>query len=275
MAITFLHNESKIQIFKIFSGDLTEIIPMHSHPKNGYEIHLIDYGKGILDTGDKKYSLTKNTLFITGPNVPHKQTPDKDTPMHELCVYFKLSNSKKNSSLISSFASCDFWIGKSTAEIRRLFRQMIDENENGGLWKEDILSALSIKLIGEISRLYFPDNSKATQNAASTDLNENRSWILDELLREDCSNVTLDDFAKKMGVCPRQAERIIKEYYGASFKKLRYDAKMAMAATLLDQKNISVEECSARCGYTSSSAFITAFKQKYKITPKAYMEQIK
>ena len=69
-------------------------------------------------------------------------------------------------------------------------------------------------------------------------------------------------FRKNMGVSPRQAERIIKEYYGSSFKKLRYEAKMAMAATLLEEKDISVEECAVKCGYTCSAAFITAFKQK-------------
>ena len=50
---------------------------------------------------------------------------------------------------------------------------------------------------------------------------------------------------------------------------------MAMAATLLEGKNISVEECAIKCGYTCTSAFITAFKQKYNITPRAYRENLK
>ena len=123
-----------------------------------------------------------------------------------------------------------------------------------------------------MTRLYYPDETSPADSFINKDLNENRSWILDQLLLEDCSNVTLNDFAEKMGVCPRQAERIIKDYYGSSFKKLRYEAKMAMAATLLEQNKISIEECAAQCGYASASSFVSAFKKKYKTTPKKYRE---
>ena len=273
MDITFYYNKSKIQIFKVFSGTLSEIVPMHSHTKNSFEIHLIDYGKGVLETDFGKYDLTKNTLFITGPNLLHKQIPDKACPMHELCVYFRISDIKDSSDIISRFASQSFWIGKSNAEIRHLFRQMVDEKDKNNQWRKDILSSLSIRLISEIARLYFPDNTISKKEASDTDLNESRSWILDQLFSDDCSNVTLSDFSAQIGVSQRQAERIIKEHYGSSFKKMRYESKMALAATILEEKNTTVEECAVRCGYSSASAFISAFKHKYKITPKKYKEQ--
>lgn len=274
MDITFYYNKNKIQIFKIFSGTLDGTVPMHSHTKNSFEIHLIDYGKGTLETDSAKYNLTKNTLFITGPNLLHKQSPDKACPMHELCVYFRISDIKKDSDVISRFASQNFWIGKSNAEIRHLFRQMVEENDKNDQWQNDILSSLSIRLISEITRLYFPDNSNSKKEITETDLNESRSWILDQLFSDDCSNVTLSDFSAQIGVSQRQAERIIKEHYGSSFKKMRYESKMALAATILEEKNTTVEECAVKCGYTSASAFISAFKSKYKITPKKYKEQM-
>ena len=274
MDITFYFNDNKIQIFKIFSGTLSEIIPMHSHTKNSYELHLIDYGSGILETENGVYNISRNTLFITGPSLLHKQIPDKINPMHELCVYFKISDTKKSNNSVSKFASTDFWIGKSNAEIRRLFKQMVAENVKSSQWKNDILSSLSIRIISEIARLYSPENANNQSDVAFTDLNESRSWILDQLFMDDCSNVTLSDFAKQMGVSQRQAERIIKNYYGSSFKKMRYESKMAMAATLLEGQNITIEECAEKCGYSSTSAFISAFKGKYKITPKKYREQM-
>ncbi|MDE6385951.1 MAG: AraC family transcriptional regulator, partial [Eubacterium sp.] len=192
-----------------------------------------------------------------------------------ICIYLKIPNSKNTDRAVELFTSKTFWIGKSNAAVRHIFKTMVEENESNGLLKESILSSLTIRLIVEITRLYFPDETSSAGSLSDGDLNESRSWILDQLLLEDCSNVTLDDFAKNMGVSPRQAERIIKDYYGSSFKKLRYEAKMAMAATMLEQENISTQECAVRCGYTSASAFITAFKQKYDQTPKAYREQLK
>lgn len=275
MAVTFYYNESKIQIFKIFSGTIDEIIQMHSHTKDGYELHLIDSGYGILDTVDGKYNLSKNIIYVTGPNVLHKQTPDFENPMHELCIYLEIPKSKKSDRAFELFTSKPFFIGKSNAAIRHIFKIMLEENESDEFLKESILSSLTIRLIVEMTRLYYPTETSPIDLLTSSDLNESRSWILDQLLLEDCSNVTLSDFAEKMGVCPRQAERIIKEYYGSSFKKLRYEAKMAMAATLLEQENISIEKCSIQCGYTSVNAFSAAFKQKFKITPKAYQKLYK
>ncbi|MCM1284887.1 MAG: AraC family transcriptional regulator [Acetobacter sp.] len=272
MAITFYYNNSKIQIFKIFSGTIDEIVQMHSHTKHGYELHLIDSGKGILDTEDNRYNLSKNVLYVTGPRVLHKQTPVSENPMHELCVYLEIPNSKNTDSTVQYFSKQNFWIGKSNASIRQIFRQMNEESEKDSLFKESVLSSLAIRLIVEMTRLYYPENTNTLLSKHDTDLNESRSWILDQLLLEDCSNVKLEDFAKGMGVCPRQAERIIKNYYGSSFKKLRYESKMARAATLLEQENISIEDCSARCGYSSFSAFCSAFKRKYKITPKEYQK---
>ncbi len=275
MDITINYNDSKIKIFKIFSGTLEEIVMMHAHTKNGYELHLIDYGKGILETENSQYKLSENSLYMTGPNVLHKQTPDKKEPMHELCIYFKISNHKNENCAVDAFASKKFWIGKSNAAVRELFKQLVLENEKNSVYKKDIISSLAIRLIVETARLYYPDSKTDLSQAKNTDLNESRSWILDQLLLEDCSNVRLEDFAKNMGVSSRQAERIIKEYYGSSFKKLRYEAKMAMAATLLEEKDISVEECAIKCGYTCSAAFITAFKQKYGLTPRGYREKLK
>lgn len=271
MAITFYYNNSKIQIFKIFSDTLRGVIHMHSHAKNGYEIHLIDSGSGTLEMPNTQYKLSKNVLYITGPNIPHKQISDLENPMHELCIYLKISTHDKDDA-IAFFTSQPFWIGKSNSHVRNIFKKIIEENERNQLWKDNILSSLAIGLITEMARLYSPKNTSSQVSLPYDDLNESRSWILDQLLTDDDIHTTLNDLANQMGVCKRQAERIIKDYYGSSFKKLRYEAKMAMAATLLEQKKISIEECAAQCGYASASSFVSAFKKKYKTTPKKYRE---
>lgn len=270
MAVTFYYNKCKIQIFKVFAGTLDKTIMMHSHTKNGYELHLIDSGSGMLETVNGVYKLSKDTLYVTGPNVLHKQTPDEKDPMHELCVYFKIPGIPADIA-VRAFASREFWIGKSNREIRGIFSRMVSENENFNSWRESVLASLAVRLITEMARLYFPGNTGlAAVSADDRDLNESRSWILDQLFQEDCSGVSLGDFAQKLGVSKRQAERIIFDHYGSSFKKLRYESKMAMAAILLEKSSISVEDCAARCGYSSASAFCVAFKRKFSVTPKEY-----
>lgn len=269
MAISFSYCSSSIQILKIASVPINETIQMHSHAKDGYEIHFIDSGKGVLDVPSESFNLSKGSLFVTGPNVLHKQTPDEISPMHELCLYLVIKNSKRAEALLQYFTSHCFWIGKGNTEIKKLFQRIIYENENPSQWSESTISSLVIELIVEMVKLYTPQ-SPVFLSDKKTDLNESRAWILDELFYNECINGSLEDFAKGLGVCPRQAQRIIADYYGSTFKKLRQEARLAKAVTLLEAGDLSIEQVAQQCGYASVTSFNKAFKQKYEVTPKIY-----
>lgn len=45
MILSFNYNGCRIQLFKIFSDTLDSVVQMHSHAKNGYEIHYIARAK--------------------------------------------------------------------------------------------------------------------------------------------------------------------------------------------------------------------------------------
>lgn len=90
MILSFNYNGCRIQLFKIFSDTLDSVVQMHSHAKNGYEIHYIAEGKGVLETEKDRYDIKKNSLYVTGPNVLHKQLSGKDAPMFEISVYLKI-----------------------------------------------------------------------------------------------------------------------------------------------------------------------------------------
>lgn len=269
MAISFSYCGSTIQILKIASVSINETIQMHSHAKDCYEIHYIDSGKGTLTLPSQSFNLTRGSLFVTGPNVMHKQIPDEINPMHELCLYIVVKNSKNSEDLLRYFTSHAFWLGKGNARIRQLFVRIIREHENNLKWSDSLISALAIELMAEMVTLYSPV-SHNLRSDSRTDLNESREWILDELFYNLCAEGTLADFAENLGVCPRQVERIVMASYGKTFKQQRQEARLAKAAIMLEDGNITVEQCAAKCGYTSVTSFSKAFKKKYSVTPKAF-----
>lgn len=59
MILSFNYNGCRIQLFKIFSDTLDSVVQMHSHAKNGYEIHYIARGKGVLETEKDRYDIKK------------------------------------------------------------------------------------------------------------------------------------------------------------------------------------------------------------------------
>ncbi len=269
MAISFSYCGSTIQVLKIASVPINETIQMHSHAKDGYEIHFIYDGKGKLSIPSDNFKLNKNSLFITGPNVLHKQIPDNANPMHEFCLYLVIKHSPKAEALMQYFTSHTFWIGKGNAQIKKLFTKIIEESAHETQWSSNRISALIISLIVEMVQLYTPQSYSFHSNK-QLDLNESRAWILDELFYNKCIDGTLEDFAKELGVCPRQAERIVINSYGKTFKQQRQEARLSKAAIMLESGNISVEQCAQQCGYASVTSFSKAFKKKYQVTPKAY-----
>lgn len=90
MILSFNYNGCRIQLFKIFSDTLDSVVQMHSHAKNGYEIHYIARGKGVLETEKDRYDIKKDSLYVTGSNVLHKQLSSKDAPVFEISVYLKI-----------------------------------------------------------------------------------------------------------------------------------------------------------------------------------------
>ena len=61
--------------------------------------------------------------------------------------------------------------------------------------------------------------------------------------------------------------RGFRQLYGARIKEYEIKKRLEAAATLLLQDELTMQEITARCGYSSQSAFVRAFKDVYGITP--------
>ncbi|MCH5192017.1 MAG: AraC family transcriptional regulator [Oscillospiraceae bacterium] len=268
MTASFSYCGATVHILKMSTATVNDTVQLHSHAKDCYELHYIYGGTGSLHLNNERFPIKKGSLFIAGPNAPHMQMSDSETPIYEMCIYLVIKNADR-SDVLHYFASHPNFVGSSNSRVRRLFRRIIAESRETSRWSENVVSALVIALISEIVKLYAPQEEVIPAETGS-DFYENRSKVLDNFFLNENLSGSLEDFAKELGVCPRQAERIIYEAYGSTFKKLRADARMAKAASLLEAGNLTVEQCAQACGYASVTSFNKAFKQKYQITPKKY-----
>jgi AraC-like DNA-binding protein len=58
-----------------------------------------------------------------------------------------------------------------------------------------------------------------------------------------------------------------RQVYGTGIKKYEIRKRLEAAAQLLQQDELTMQEITARCGYSSQSSFVRAFKDVYGITP--------
>ena len=90
--------------------------------------------------------------------------------------------------------------------------------------------------------------------------------IIEEAFLYDYANITIDELAMRIGLSVRQTQRILKQYYGVTFRDKCIKSRME-AAQLLLKKGKSVNQVAREVGYANTPSFIRAFKKLYNKTP--------
>jgi AraC-like DNA-binding protein len=76
-----------------------------------------------------------------------------------------------------------------------------------------------------------------------------------------------------LGVCPRQASRIIKRNYGLTLAQLMEKKRLGIAKELLTATEMSISEIVEYVNFSSVSFFYCRFKKIYGITPAEYRKK--
>lgn len=250
-------------------------IPSHSHSDNSYEIHYIPYGKGKVKIGNVIHQVIPNTLYITGPHIEHAQIPDKDDPMIEYCIYLKLE--KKNSvkkkenqnSYLQLFENTKFWFGQANQSIHPLLQQILTELENKYTGYMKQVETLLQQLVIQIIRNY--ENIQTSQNQAKPiDLAYSKYFIIEEYFLFEYKTLSLDALASRLGLSPRQTERLLKKHYGKTFLQKKTEAKMSAATILLMDSKKRITDIALDLGYSSVEHFSSAFQKYYHKSAREY-----
>ena len=88
------------------------------------------------------------------------------------------------------------------------------------------------------------------------------------------SNMTnppsLIDLSNEINLSLKKLKEGFKKIYGKPVYQYLLEHKMELAKKLLSENSYNVNEVSIKLGYSTSSHFITAFKNKYGLTPKNF-----
>ena len=85
---------------------------------------------------------------------------------------------------------------------------------------------------------------------------------------------TLQELSEEISLPLKKLKEGFKQIYGDSVFSFLLDYKMEVARKLLETGGNNVNEVGLKVGYSTSSHFIAAFKKKYGITPKKYIQSI-
>lgn len=117
---------------------------------------------------------------------------------------------------------------------------------------------------------------------SSTKINKNkftdvqRMVLIDDLMGSYyLSNISANDFAKKLFISRRQFDRIIRERFGKPFYAVIIEKRVNAAASFLLNTNLRIEQIALSVGFNSSNSLYKAFESHFSCTPNEYRNKNK
>lgn len=307
--IKFSIGGTKFHALSVALEKFLRAIPSHSHSNNSYEIHYVPYGRGHVKIDGISYEIVPNTLYVTGPNIEHEQIPLKEDPMVEYRVYFnierakipgnkkqpgisvinrfdiiedniKIDNRRKiidikdnTTDFIQLFENTKIWFGQDTRNLHQIMQQLFYELENRYTGYLTQVETLLQQLIVQIIRNYESKASKM-QPSKQANLVDSKYLIIEECFLYEYKDLSLITLSKRLGLSPRQTERLLKEHYDKTFLQKKSEAKMSAAAIMLMDKEKRIADIAMELGYSAAEHFSNAFKKYYNESARNFRKRM-
>lgn len=252
------------------------VMPKHYnnqfHKHSFIELCYVVDGEGKYLEGNRAYSLHKNQLFLSRPNVLHQIKSDNG--LFLLYVGLELVESESSSK----------WI-KFIDQLNEMNEVVLDVEEDAGfsfLWEslfkqssrdnhaffEEIMMNTAYSLILSLLERFSPtlvnnENKKDSKEEISPILSQAKLYIRDNLSH----TLRLSDIAKHLHISNRHLSRLFMKELGVSYSDYVKNKRIQKSANLLKTTNLSIKEISEQTGFINVHYFTRVFKATVGSSP--------
>ena len=252
---------------------------------NFIQFHFCLEGKMTFsfNNGSYKFDLNENNsiiLFNPSTNLPIDAVLEKKTKYLSLLITIKkfhglFSELTDNISFLSQENSGKKYYKENviTPQISTVLNQIMNEKLSENV-KNLYLKGKIFELLG----MYFNE---------SNDMNiEQCPFLADEknvvkikmakeiIIKRMTDPPSLKELSSEVDISLKNLKEGFKEIYGYTVYGFLLEYKMNIASKMLSTKNYNVNEVSDQIGYSTSSHFINAFKNRFGTTPNKYLKSI-
>ena len=239
------------------------------HCNAQYELHIALNGICSIDVEEKEFKLIKGDALLIAPGLYHSLKSASDD--YECFVF--------NFFIKTAVVAKDFY--ENNAKPKKihlsgfemgLCNELLGINCSDDSFRYRCLSPMySLLILYVFKKLDFnPDYGKNEV----TDLDRRFNYIDNFFEQELAENASEEALARKLNISSRQLNRVLREYYGMSFRKKINSARMNSAGWLLRTTNMTVSEISQTVGYQSETSFFKSFRSYYNMTPLQYRKNL-
>jgi AraC-like DNA-binding protein len=278
-----IDNDILINTYSNFEKDSEDIL--FSTDINFIQFHFCLEGKISFRYNNGSYTLDlkeNNSLILFNPstNLPIDATFQKNTRYLSLLITIKkfhglFSELTDNISFLSQENSGKKYYKENviTPQISTVLNQIMNEKLSENV-KNLYLKGKIFELLG----MYFNE---------SNDMNiEQCPFLADEknvvkikmakeiIIKRMTDPPSLKELSSEVDISLKNLKEGFKEIYGYTVYGFLLEYKMNIASKMLSTKNYNVNEVADQIGYSTSSHFINAFKNRFGTTPNKYLKSI-
>jgi AraC-like DNA-binding protein len=278
-----IDNDILINTYSNFEKDSEDIL--FSSDINFIQFHFCLEGKISFRYNNGAYTLDlkeNNSIILFNPStiLPIDATLEKKTRYLSLLITIKkfhglFSELTDNISFLSQENSGKKYYKENviTPQISTVLNQIMNEKLSENV-KNLYLKGKIFELLG----MYFNE---------SNDMNiEQCPFLADEknvvkikmakeiIIKRMTDPPSLKELSSEVDISLKNLKEGFKEIYGYTVYGFLLEYKMNIASKMLSTKNYNVNEVADQIGYSTSSHFINAFKNRFGTTPNKYLKSI-
>jgi AraC-like DNA-binding protein len=232
-----------------------------------FQVVYISSGRGWFEGADQvRRSITAGDLFIVFPGVRHAYSPDKETGWHEYWVGFggEHANRLYRNGLFTHENPVHH-IGLDQ-DIMADFEQIIQLCRQQPPGFQVLLGSLVLQLLAHVHACEI--RSKTTHG--DSDLVETARSIMLLHLEE---GIEVEDIASELGMTYNHLLSIFRQYTGLTPYQYFLQLRIHRSKELLQDKDLSIKEISARMNFENQYYFSRLFKKKTGLSPSEWRSE--
>jgi AraC-like DNA-binding protein len=254
-----------------FRHGKTADTPIHSHPENCHELHLVTDGSGSFCIDGTEIPVERSSLLLIGPNVAHSKTVTEGSFLSDIWLNMFITKipgeEDPSAEAMAQLFARRFFHATAGARTVSCFGSALQEMNQRELGYQTMTeSYLKQALIG-IARDF---GSRDNQEKPDEHTVFGKLVLIDDYFLATPSP-TLAELSRLINLGNRQTERIITHYYGMTFRQKKEMARCSQARLLLrNQPWLTISQIAERLEYASIYSFSAAFKKHTGLSPRQY-----
>ncbi len=163
----------------------------------------------------------------------------------------------------------------SRTRILRIAHGLAEEVEGELPYREPAIRLGLLQLLLELRRNWAAPGQDPTSSAVCAASRERVRSVTMQLLADPAQPITLASAAEQCGFAVSWFSILFRDIFGTSFGAFRLRARLARAAHLLVETDLSIDDLASRSGFAQGTYLHQCFRRHYGCTPATYRRRFR